>query len=110
MRRRNTPLHSLTWRAFTLPWNGSVAIGSVSSQTQIVFDLRQGHCFPLADLFEGVAHFPRLGGCQGVVGVMGKRRLRQDGEEAAVRLYKYYPDLGRRYSSFPDDYTEAVKG
>ena len=37
------------------------------------------------------------------------RWLDVDGE-AAARLYEYYPDLGRRYSSFPDDYTEAGKG
>jgi hypothetical protein len=37
------------------------------------------------------------------------RWLDVDGE-AAVRLYKYYPDLGRRYSSFPKDYTEAGQG
>jgi hypothetical protein len=36
------------------------------------------------------------------------RWLDADGE-AAARLYKYYPDLGRRYSSFPQDYTEAAK-
>lgn len=27
--------------------------------------------------------------------------------ESANRLYKFYPDLGRRYSSFPDDHKEA---
>jgi hypothetical protein len=37
------------------------------------------------------------------------RWLDVDGE-AAARLYKYYPDLGRRYSSFPQDYTEAARG
>jgi len=37
------------------------------------------------------------------------RWLDVDGE-AAVRLYEYYPDLGRRYSSFPQDYTEAARG
>jgi len=37
------------------------------------------------------------------------RWLDVDGE-AAVRLYNYYPDLGRRYSSFPQDYTEAARG
>ena len=36
------------------------------------------------------------------------RWLDKDGE-AAARLYKYYPDLGRRYSSFPQDYTEAAR-
>jgi hypothetical protein len=36
------------------------------------------------------------------------RWLDVDGE-AAARLYKYYPDLGRRYSSFPRDYTEAAR-
>jgi hypothetical protein len=30
--------------------------------------------------------------------------------EAAARLYKYYPDLARRYSSFPQDHTEAARG
>jgi hypothetical protein len=37
------------------------------------------------------------------------RWLDVDGEVAA-RLYEYYPDLGRRYSSFPQDFTEAAKG
>ena len=37
------------------------------------------------------------------------RWLDLDGE-AAIRLYNYYPDLGRRYSSFPQDHTEAGKG
>jgi len=37
------------------------------------------------------------------------RWLDVDGE-AAARLYEYYPDLGRRYSSFPQDYTEAARG
>ena len=37
------------------------------------------------------------------------RWLDVDGE-AATRLYKYYPDLGRRHSSFPQDYTEAARG
>lgn len=32
--------------------------------------------------------------------------LDPDGE-SANRLYEYYPDLGRRYSSFPDDHKEA---
>jgi hypothetical protein len=27
--------------------------------------------------------------------------------ESANRLYEFYPDLGRRYSSFPDDHKEA---
>jgi hypothetical protein len=27
--------------------------------------------------------------------------------EAAIKLYEYYPDLGRRYSSFPKDYEEV---
>ncbi|MEO8591966.1 MAG: hypothetical protein ABI759_01480 [Candidatus Solibacter sp.] len=31
------------------------------------------------------------------------RWLSPDGE-SANRLYKYYPELGRRYSSFPDDH------
>ena len=61
---------------------GAFLASSVSSQTRIVFDLRPGHCFPLADLFEGVAHFPRLGGCQGVVGVVDERWLRQDRDHA----------------------------
>ena len=30
--------------------------------------------------------------------------------KAAATLYQYYPDLGRRYSSFPQDYTEAARG
>jgi hypothetical protein len=37
------------------------------------------------------------------------RWLDVDGKSAA-RLYEYYPDLGRRYSSFPQDYTEAARG
>jgi hypothetical protein len=37
------------------------------------------------------------------------RWLDVDGE-AAARLYKYYPDLGRRYSSSPHEYTEAARG
>ncbi len=37
------------------------------------------------------------------------RWLDVDGE-AAARLYEYYPELGRRYSSFPQDYTEAARG
>jgi|ERR1039458_6740924 hypothetical protein len=37
------------------------------------------------------------------------RWLDVDGE-AAVRLYEYYPDLGRRYSSSPDEYTETGNG
>ena len=44
----------------------------VNSQTQLMFDLRPGYSFPFADLFEGVAHFRRLGRCQGVVGFIGK--------------------------------------
>jgi hypothetical protein len=36
------------------------------------------------------------------------RWLDVDGE-AAFRLYKYYPDLRRRYSSFPQEYTEAAR-
>jgi hypothetical protein len=35
-----------------------------------------------------------------------KRWLDPDGE-SANRLYKFYPDLGRRYSSFPADFREA---
>ena len=34
------------------------------------------------------------------------RWLDPDGE-SANRLYKFYPDLGRRYSSFPEDHKEA---
>lgn len=34
------------------------------------------------------------------------RWLDPDGE-SANRLYEFYPDLGRRYSSFPDDHKEA---
>jgi hypothetical protein len=34
------------------------------------------------------------------------RWLHPDGE-SANRLYEFYPDLGRRYSSFPDDHKEA---
>jgi hypothetical protein len=34
------------------------------------------------------------------------RWLDPDGE-SANRLYKVYPDLGRRYSSFPEDHKEA---
>jgi hypothetical protein len=34
------------------------------------------------------------------------RWLDPDGE-SANRLYKLYPDLGRRYSSFPEDHKEA---
>ena len=34
------------------------------------------------------------------------RWLDPDGE-SANRLYKFYPDLGRRYSSFPHDHKEA---
>ena len=34
------------------------------------------------------------------------RWLDPDGEPAN-RLYEFYPDLGRRYSSFPDDHKEA---
>jgi len=34
------------------------------------------------------------------------RWLDPDGE-SANRLYKLYPDLGRRYSSFPQDHKEA---
>src|SRR5271157_6433587 len=64
----------------------SFLASSARSQTQLMFDLRPGHCFPLADLFEGVAHFPRLGGCQGVVGIMGRQRLRQDRDHAARNL------------------------
>jgi hypothetical protein len=30
--------------------------------------------------------------------------------EGAIRLYEYYPDLGRRYSSFPQKYAEAGRG
>lgn len=33
--------------------------------------------------------------------------LDADGD-GAVRLYRYHPDLGRRYSSFPRDYAEAA--
>jgi len=51
-----------------------------------MLDLRLRYCFPLADLFEGVAHFLHLGGCQGAVGVVGERRLRQDGDRAAGDL------------------------
>jgi len=29
---------------------------------------------------------------------------------SAIRLYKFYPDLGRRYSSFPADYREGETG
>ena len=36
------------------------------------------------------------------------RWLDPDGE-SANRLYEFYPDLGRRYSSFPDDHKEAEK-
>ncbi len=36
------------------------------------------------------------------------RWLDPDGE-AANRLYEFYPDLGRRYSSFPDDHKSAEK-
>jgi hypothetical protein len=36
------------------------------------------------------------------------RWLHPDGE-SANRLYKFYPDLGRRYSSFPNDHKEAEK-
>ena len=34
------------------------------------------------------------------------RWIHPDGE-SANRLYTFYPDLGRRYSSFPDDHKEA---
>jgi len=37
------------------------------------------------------------------------RWLDADGELAA-RLYEYYPDLGRRYSSFPGNYKEVARG
>jgi hypothetical protein len=36
------------------------------------------------------------------------RWLDPDGE-SANRLYEFYPDLGRRYSSFPDDHKQAEK-
>ena len=36
------------------------------------------------------------------------RWLDPDGE-SANRLYEFYPDLGRRYSSFPDDHKEAER-
>ena len=71
---------------------------SVSSQTQLMFDLRPGDCLPLADLFDGAAHFPRLGECQGVVGVVGKAWLRQDGDHAAgdlSRLLAEAAQIGR---------------
>src|ERR1035437_4009347 len=64
----------------------SFLASSANSQTQLMFDLRPGYRFPLANLFEGVAHFPRLGGCQGVVGVVGKGRLRQNGDHATGNL------------------------
>src|ERR1035441_4970661 len=64
----------------------SFLASSASSQTQLMLDLRPGYCFPLADLFEGVAPFPRLGGCQGVVGVVDERWLRQDGDHATGDL------------------------
>ena len=37
------------------------------------------------------------------------RWLNVDSDDAG-RLYKYYPDLGRRYSSFPEDHTGAAIG
>ena len=44
-----------------------------NSQTQLMFDQRPEYCFPPANLFEGVAHLLRLGGFQGVVGVVDER-------------------------------------
>lgn len=35
------------------------------------------------------------------------RRWLDPNGESANRLYKFYPDLGRRYSSFPEDHKEA---
>jgi ParB-like chromosome segregation protein Spo0J len=35
------------------------------------------------------------------------RWLDPDGK-AAAELYEYYPDLGRRYSSFPENHKEAA--